>query len=286
MNIKSADLTSPGQKLIAGLFGVGLLGVLYYALPPLVLILKNIWLTIGLSVPLLFLGYNYEICWSLLKQVSWNMTKKVISSDKLWHMWQGYHYLVAKNDALNTNIISVGAIKDKTTKELARIAKEAGKAKEEALYEEKKGSAPLKLKVLYNKVSLLDSQFNTLEPKLKFIENQYRQLIELHGNWVADAEILRQTLEAKAQEYDLMKELSAASDSAKAFLKKDSPEMQRFTESLKQIEDSINQYTSNVENFQRNVLPTLQHMETQREMNEEEGKKLIEEFKAQRLQLA
>lgn len=286
MNLKNADLTNPAQKVIAGGLGVVALGVLYYALPPLVFILKNIWWTVGLSVPLLFLGYNYEILWSLLKQVSWDMTKKIISSNKLWHMWQGYNYLVSKNEALNENIIAVGAIKSKTEKELARIAKEGQRAKDEAIHEEKKGAAQIKLKVIHNKVALLNSQFGTLEPKLQYIENQHAQLVELHSNWVADAEILKQTLEAKEQEYNLMKELSAASDSASAFLKKDSPEMRNFNESLKQIEQSINQYTSNVENFQRNVLPTLQSMETKRELNEEEGKKLIEEFKLQRLQLA
>ena len=285
MNLKNADLTNPTQKAVAVLLGVGLLGLLYYLLPPLVFILKNIWFTIGLGVPLLFVVYNYETFWSILKQASWAMTKKVISSNKLWYMWQGYNWLVARNEDLNANIIKVGEIQSKTERELSRIAKEANDTKNRALHEESKQSPQTVLKVLYNKTTLLKTQFDNLEPKLAFIRAQRERLIELHNNWVADAQILKQTLEAKESEYELMKELSAASDSALAFLKKDSPEMRDFNESLKQIEQSINQYTSNVENFQRNVLPTLQTMDTQREMNEEEGRKLIEEFKAQRIQL-
>jgi len=286
MNIKNADLTNPTQKLVAAAIGVGILALLYYLLPPLVFILKNLWITIALTIPLLFLVYNYEILWSLLKQISWNMTKKIISSNKLWYMWQGYNWLVARNNDLDENIKKVGEIQSKTSKELARIASEAKNAKERGIFEEKKKSPQTILKVIYNKTALLETQSNNMEPKLQFIESQRQRLIELHSNWVADAEILKQTLEAKEQEYELMKELSAASDSALLFLKKDSPEMRDFNESLKQIEQSINQYTSNVENFQRNVLPTLQIMDTQREMNEEEGRKLIEEFKSQRLLLA
>lgn len=285
MNIKNADLTNPTQKGIAALIGVGLLVVLYFLLPPLVFILKNLWLTVALGVPLLFLIYNYEILWSLLKQLSWNMTKKIISSNKLWYMWQGYNWLVARNEDLNENIKKVGAIQSSTSRKLSEIAKEAEDSKKRALHEEGKGASPLVLKVIYNKIALLTKQFDNLSPKLNFIDEQRKRLIDLHGNWVADAEMLKNTLESKEQEYNLMKELSAASDSALLFLKKDSPEMRDFNESLKQIEQSINQYTSNVENFQRNVLPTLQTMDTQREMNEEEGRKLIEEFKKNRLQL-
>jgi hypothetical protein len=286
MNLKNADLTNPTQKFIAGIIGIGVLVLAYYLLPPLVFILKNLWLTIALAIPLLFLGYNYEILWSLLKQLSWNMTKKIISSNKLWYMWQGYNWLVGRNNDLNENIKKVGEIQSKTERQLIEIIKDIKKTKERALFEEQKNSPQTILKVIYNKVTLLQNQLDNLDPKLGFIRSQRERLIELHSNWMADAEILKQTLEAKEQEYNLMKELSAASDSALLFLKKDSPEMRDFNESLKQIEQSINQYTSNVENFQRNVLPTLQSMDTQREMNEEEGRKLIEEFKKQRLQLA
>lgn len=286
MNLKTADLTSDSQKVIAGILGLVVLGVLYYALPPLVTILKNLWLTVALAVPLLFVAYNYNLLWDMLKKLSWDLTKKWISSDKLWHMWQGHRYLVAKNEALNENIISVGAIESKTRKEITRIITESNTAKKQAVHEEEKGAPPVKVKVLHSKVALLQQQFDTLSPKLAFIENQRVQLVELHANWVADAEILRQHLEAKEQEYELMKELSLASQNASAFLQKDSPEMRNFKESLKQIEQSIDQYTSNVENFQRNVLPLMQTMETQREMNEEEGKKLIDEFKQKRLTLA
>lgn len=285
MNLKNADLTNPAQKGIAILIGGAILGLLYYLLPPLVFILKNIWLTVALGLPLLFLAYNYEILWSLLKQLSWNMTKKIISSNKLWYMWQGYNWLVARNEELNQSIQKVGEIYSKTNRKLVDLTKEIEATKQRALHEEKKNTSQIVLKVIYNKIALSTKQFDNLAPKLEFISNQKDGLIKLHENWVADAEILKQTLEAKEQDYELMKELSSASDTAMSFLKKDSPEMRDFNESLKQIEQSTNQYISNVENFQRNVLPTLQTMDTQRELNEEEGRRLIEEFKVKRLQM-
>lgn len=283
MDLKTPDLTNNTQKAIAGVALVGLLMLLWFLLPPLVTILKNLWIAAILGGGLCFLIYNYELIWNIFKKASWELTKKHISSNKLWYMWQGYRYLVSQNDALNNSIIEVGAIKTETQKALSNLASKAQAAKEEHIRESKKSTSQVFLKVIQNKVALYDQQFKTLEPKLQFINTQYSELVKLHENWVADAEIVNQTLTAKEQEYELMKSLSKASDSAGAFLKRDSPEMKNFNESLKQIDKSIFTYTSNVENFQRTVLPTLRSMDSQREANEEEGLKIIEEYKKQRI---
>jgi hypothetical protein len=287
MNFKNADLTSPGQKIIAGLLGVGLLALLYVLLPPLVFILKNLWMTVALTIPLVFLIYNYHILWSVLKQASWAMTKKIISSNKLWYMWQGHKWLVEQNNEINKVIQNTTEVEISTKKQLEKLVREANETKETILHEEKKGEKGNKyqLKVLYSKVNLLDKQFIKIEPRVRFIEEQKKGLIEVYNNLVADAEIVKQTIEAKEQEYEMLKSLSTASTTASAVLKRNSPEMIEYEESLKQIEQSINEYTANIENFQRNVLPTLQAMDTKREMDEEAGRRLIEEYKQKRFML-
>lgn len=51
-----------------------------------------------------------------------------------------------------------------------------------------------------------------------------------------------------------------------------------FAESLKQIENDVSMYTANVEMFEKKVAPILEGKISDRELSEEQGKRLVEEF--------
>lgn len=281
--MKTVDLTNPTQKFIAGIAIVFLLIALYFLLPPLVIIFKNLWIAAILGVPLLFIIWNYEIVWSLFKKLSWDMTKKIISSDKLWYLYQYHTYMINKIDQLHLSILKIGEIKTSTSRSINQMIKDCESEKAKAVKLEQTPNSAGVMKVTKAKIGLLDQQINNLLPKLDFIKAQEKSLQELHEAWSADTEILKSTLDAKAEEYKLMKELSVASDSAKAFLQKDSPELQRYNESIIQIEASIAEYTSNVEQFQRDVAPQLTKMSAANSLQEDQGSALIEEYKKKRL---
>lgn len=286
VNIKQADLTNGTQKFIAlAMIGVVLL-ILKFILPPLVIIFANLWMLIGLVVPLLFVLFNYQSVWDIFKRLSWQMSKKLISSDKLWYMYRYYYYMLAKIDALSKNIANVGAIEDNTQRTIAKLITDRNQFANEAVMSEKKGIPASVIRVLQSKVAINEKQIDTFTPRLDFTKTQKKSLEELHDAWSADTEILKSTLDAKAQEYELMKELNKANESAKAFLQKDSPQLRAYNESLKQIEASVNEWTSNVENFQREIAPQLARMSVQGDMNAEEGAKLIEEYKQKRIALS
>lgn len=285
INIKKVDLTTPAQKGIAGIIlGLFLVGA-YFLLPPLVTIFKNIWLLIGMGVPLLFLAYNYQLFWDMFKRLSWNLTKKIISSNKLWYMYRYHEYMLLKIESLDSSIKEVSSLKISTQRSIEKLITDAESFKKEAISHQQKGSPATIIKILENKVAVNQKQIDSRLPKLEYIKTQEKALVDIYNNWEADTEILKHTLDAKAEEYKLMKELSKASDTAMAFLQKDSPELREFNESLRQIEKSVSDYTSNVENFQRKVLPTITMMNVQSEVNAEEGAKLIEEYKAHRIQI-
>lgn len=286
INIKSADLTNSTQKFIAALALGAVLVILYFLLPPLVTIFANLWLLAILAIPMLFLVYNYEMMWEIFKRMSWEMTKKIISSDKLWHMYRYHEYMIRKINDLGENIKAVKALRSSTERMISEKIKESNNLKQEALRYQTQTNATNLLKIVNGKVGILEKQLETFVPRLDFIKKQEAQLLELYDLWSADTELLKSTLDAKAEEYKLMKELSSASNSAMAFLQKDSPELKAYNESLRQIEQSVNEYTANIESFQRDAAPVISRMNAQSSVNEEEGAKLIEAYKAKRLEIA
>lgn len=65
----------------------------------------------------------------------------------------------------------------------------------------------------------------------------------------------------------------------------DAIEYKLYQESLKQIEDSVTQYTANIEWFERKVQPILETLAANRSVSEDEGLKLIEEYKKTKIDL-
>lgn len=277
---KSADLTNPTQKAIAlGMVGVALL-VLWFILPPLITILTNVWIAIAVGAPLAFLIWNYQAVWGLFKRISWNFTKKVISSDKLWYLWQGYNWLLSENERMNEDIKALSASRMQSQKMLRSIVTDSNRATEEHALEKD----PIKKRVLEVKVKMLNQQFENIEPKVLTAEQLEKDFIDYYNNRVADTEILKIKLDAMAQEYTLYKQMAKNTANASNWMKT-SPEMKMFNESIRQIDMSLDTYTADIEDFKRNVLPKMSSNSTSRQLDAQEGAKLIEEYKKSRLLL-
>lgn len=190
-----------------------------------------------------------------------------------------------KIEELDQNVQKVGSIESSIKRSVNQMIADCEKEKSIATRYESDPNSQLKLKVSKGKIGLLQKQIDNFLPRLEYTTAQKKALIELGSAWRADTDLLKTTLDAKAEEYTLMKQLSEASDSAKSFLQKDSPELKIYNESLKQIEKSLSDYTSNVENFQRQAIPVISRINTESAIYEDEGAKLIEEYKAKRLSL-
>lgn len=286
MNYKELpDLTTPGQKIIAGgLLVLGLVG-LYFLLPPMVVIMKNLWLTALLGAPMVFAAANYQVIWGMFKQLSWKMTSKLISSDPLWHMYRYYDYLLERIQGLQDAITEVNTIKIKSTRRIVEYQEELNKFINQAQREEAKNPDSVVTRVLKSKISMTQKNIDVLLPKLEFIDHQTNQLSEVHTMWSADTEILKHELDTKAQEYEMLKELSGASDKASMFLGGNSMEIKMFKESLKQIEHSVSSYAANIASFDNQILPQMARAGADFEYNVEEGNRVIEQIKQDRLKI-
>lgn len=281
LDINKVDLTNQNQKIFAGILVVLTLIVLYYLLPPLVTIFANLWLLAILAIPVVFVVMNPMLMWNVFKQLSWQLTKKLISSDKLGYMYRYHEYLLLKLDSLNGSINNVTAIKIKLQRKIGELEQRINTNKQNAAVYQKEDFNRYKILItsLATKIDIDTKQLEALLPKVVNIEKQEKYLKELSEGMSANAEQLKYTLDAKAEEYKLLKELAEASGTASEFLKGNSEEYKLYQESLVQIENSVTSYTATVENFERQVRPMLDTMSADKNVSEQNGLKLIEEFK-------
>lgn len=273
------DLTNTNQKIFAGVLIVGVLALFHFLLPPLVVIMKNLILTGVLGAVIVFAVLNRNNIWMLFKQLSWNITKNLISGDKLGYMYRYHDYLLNKIGELDGSIKKIGAIRvqiQRKVKELQDSLK-TYLAQEEAARKQNKPQTIIR--TIANKVKIDNDLLANYVPRLEAIIKQEKYLIELHDNWEADAGDLKYTLDAKKDEYNTLKELNKAAGTAGEFLKGSSEEYKIYQESLRQIEDSVTQYTANLQNFERKAQPILMTASMERVASEDEGLRLIEEYR-------
>jgi hypothetical protein len=240
-------------------------------------------LAIGLLVPLAFVVYNYPTVWMIFKQLSWNMTKFMVSKDKLGFMYQYLEYLNKKTDKLNESVLSIGAMEVKLSRKIKELEQLYQNNIAQHVELKDRGASKLVLSSLENKIDIDKKRIDVLGPQVENIKRQKNYLIELHDAWVYDNEALKYKLDAKAEEFKLLKEIAEATGNASEFLKGNSEEFKLYQESLIQIEDSVSTYTSNIENFERKVAPILETLSSNRSVSSDEGKKLIEEYNKNRV---
>lgn len=278
-SIANIDLTNGNQKIFAGVLLAGVLGVLYFLLPPLVEIFKNLWLLALYGVPMGLAVMNYETIWNWAKQLSWSMTKWAVSQDKIGTMYRYYDYIISRVQNLEGKLQNVSTMRVKAQRRALELKESIEKDKAEAVKLQAKGESDLVLRTIGNKVTINTKALENLLPQAANILTQENYLIKLRDNMKADAEDLKFTLDAKAEEYKLLKEISSASDSAKEFMDNNSSEFKLYKESLNQIEEAASQYIANIQNFEKDAQPFIERLSAGREVAEDEGLKLIEEYK-------
>jgi len=278
-DIQKVDLTNQNQKIFAGILVVLTLGLLWYLLPPFIVLMTNLWLAAVLAIPAIFVICNPMLMWNVYKQLSWNLTKKLIGQDKLGYMYRYHEYLLTKIDALDGNIKNISQIRNKVQRKIGELKQNVDNNKKKAGSYQDKNSSSIVLKALANKIAVDTKTIESLLPQATSVQKQEQYLIQLHSQMSQDAEDLKYTLDAKAEEYKTLKELSEATGNASEFLKGNSEEYKLYQESLKQIEESVTKYTANIDNFERKAKPMLEAAALDRTVSEEEGMKLIEEFK-------
>lgn len=283
MDLKKVDLTTPSQKVIAGVGLACILMAFWFLLPSLIWFFTHTLYLIALVIVTGFLALNYNNIWQYTKQLTWELTKNRISSDKLYYMYRYHEYLLERLANLDKSIQSITAIRSKLERKLTDTLNRHKENKEKAIQFEEEKKPDLVIKTMYGKIQIDQGIIDSLSPKLEGIEKQEKYLKDLYDAWAADIEKLKYTLDNKADEYNLLKEMADASGSAKEFLKGDSTEYKEFQESLVQIENSVNSYIGTIDSFERKVNPIMQNLAANQSVDEKAGKALLEEYKKQKI---
>jgi hypothetical protein len=274
------DLTNGNQKIFAG-FLIGLvLILLWYLLPPLIVILTNLWIAAAVGIPLLFLIWNYEVAWHWFKKASWELTKFSINKDKPGYLYKYHEYLVTKYQDMERRLaIVIGARKECSSK--IRQLQEEISVEQDIATAAQKNNNKIVMGGAMRKAKLKSDLVDKLMPRMDLLHQQEKSLTEVLKLRIREAEELKQAIDAKIEEYETLKEIDAAIKAAGAGTDQSNSEYKAYRESLKQMESEVASYAANIELFDTKMKPLLDRAVIEQQAMDDAGLKILEEYKAQ-----
>jgi hypothetical protein len=274
------DLTTSGQKGFALVLIIALLFLLKWLLPPMIFFLENLFYFGFLVGCVLLVIWNYSIIWMTFKTLSWNMTKWLISKDKLGYLYRYHDYIVEKTVKIYDNLKSVSAMRVTLERKINELELLVKNNKAKAIVAEDQGNT-IATTSFSSKVAVDSKQIEVLKPRLEMVKRQEKALKEMYDMTSLQAEQLKYTLDSKAEEYKLLKEVDSATNSASSLIENNSTEYKIYQESLTQLESEVTTFIASIEAFEVKVKPIVAQMSTEKAINEAEGERLVKEFKAE-----
>lgn len=279
MDISKVDLTNTNQKILAGVFIVCFIALFAWALPSITWFLANTAYAIGLFVLISFAVLNRNNIWNYMKQISWDITKAMIAKNRPDYLYKYYDYIVQNNAELKDSVLKVKGTETKTVRRIEEIKNQLENDKKQAVLLQGKNAPKSVMSVLETKIDINTQKYNTLMPRLENTKKQSKYLEELLDLRTAEATNIKMKIDAKVEEYEMLKDMNSATESASKFLKEGSIEFKMYQEGLKQIEDTSSQYIANIQLFETQTRPLIESMQLEKEVSADAGAKLIEEWK-------
>jgi hypothetical protein len=214
------------------------------------------------------------------KTLSWNMTKWLISKDKLGYLYRYHDYIVEKTVKIYDNLKSVSAMRVTLERKINELELLVKNNKAKAIVAEDQGNT-IATTSFSSKVAVDSKQIEVLKPRLEMVKRQEKALKEMYDMTSLQAEQLKYTLDSKAEEYKLLKEVDSATNSASSLIENNSTEYKIYQESLTQLESEVTTFIASIEAFEVKVKPIVAQMSTEKAINEAEGERLVKEFKAE-----
>ena len=196
MENKFESLMNGKQKGLAIALAIGAIGLVLFLIGPiLAVILKSLVMTIVFGVAVAFLIYNWESLFFMFKLISWNLTKKLISIDRIGVLEQSLRTAYAKQDKMAVHHNQISTVRVETERRLESLLVKHKQHKNEALGLEKQAAVDAKYKpaldLILHKIKTDEDAINNLLPRLEFIKkgaDQMGELRELLGHKVKSME--------------------------------------------------------------------------------------------------
>lgn len=278
MNFFNKDPKSPflekALRLIipAGLIWGGI-KLWNYIAPSLNMFLENMWMFLGLGVPLVMIvGYvamNPKLCWMWYLGLCKKITGWIIKMDPLSIM-DGYLAILKRKfkNLQATLLVLKGkqvelsrliASKQKDYNELSNLALAAKQQNENTVAQTK-----------MNMALACQTTIKLYQPILDKYNKNITFLDELSENWAASIETLGFNIQSKRDEYQTMKAMFKGLKSAEDFISSDSAEAQAYGQSLKALEEDVCSKIAYIDDFEQKAKPIMSSIkvEKQAESNE------------------
>lgn len=277
------DQTTLSQKIVAG--GLLALGgvALWWLLPPVIVILANLWMAIALALPLLWVAYNPTLVWGIAKTVSWKVTKSIIGLDVLSAMDRYYDWVCARLEVTVQSRQELSATLERTKKDIKEKEKSYRQSLERADQADRLGNK-VEASIAASR-AVADKEFlESLIPIRDEVQLKVDYLDELIGVFKVNKEQLRYAIDSKKTQFEALKSISKGLASANAVIGGSNEATKLYEESLNQLADKMSRFAANIQTFETNIKPVLEGARFDKQMAEVQGRKLLEEFRASNFQ--
>lgn len=248
-------------------------------LPLIAKLMVNIFIGGATLLVLVFLGWNYQMLWSMFENLSWSLTKSYIKSNKLEVIRQYINAQHIKAKEIKSTIENVGGTRVALQREIDRINQAIASNVRQVQILQETNSSDMVIDNVASKIGVDEETLKNLSPQLESIKNNENLLKEMYIILVNNIEKLEYRLDGKVREYETLKKVAESSGKVSEFIKGRTKESQMFDESLRQMEQEVSLYTSKVEQFSTDFQPVIEAGTAQKGADALRGLQLVEKYK-------
>lgn len=277
------DKLSKPQKIVAGGLAVAaILFIFYFVLPPMVVILANLWLTILLGLPLVFIIKNPELVWGFFKTLSWKLTQKLIGLDVLSVMDRYLDWLDAQVAEIKSAKVSLAATLKTITDQISERENAYQDNLKRADISGKNGNQVQS--EMYASRAVHDKEFlESMVPMRDDVTEKVQFMAEVVSVLESKREGLKYSIETNRQKFTTLKTLQSSLGKANKALSENSDASKLYNESVRQLTTQMNTMTATIEEFKNTITPAIAENKLDKQLIASKGAELLAQFRATNL---
>ena len=267
--------------IIGGLVYGGSILVNNY-LPTITEALDNIWLFATYAIPtIIVVGYvllNPMFVWQTYVNFCKKITSFFIKMDPLSYMDRYADLIEYKLNKVRNQVLV--SLKGKQ-KSLMRVIDQAKHDGEEALKLGKAAQAignQNQVAFYGNTVNNAKGTVSTFTPLLTSLNGKIDFLEKLTDNWDYSAKQLRQTIDVKRREYEVLKDVVGGLKEADSWINSDNEAAKIYAESLKALEENVTQKLGYIDQFETNSKGLMESMALEKSVHTQDGIAALDAF--------
>lgn len=251
--------------------------------PTLLLFFDNFWKIAIFSVAtlsvVLYVLKNPMFLWMTYKNICRKITSWFVKNDPLSYMESYVDILINKQTNLQKSLQFIIGKKNKLQRLVNDLIEKVDFNFKKAVAAQNQGNNKL-ASSLSSIAARNKESIEVYRPMIERMQGNIEFLKELDENWGYSIAELADEIERKKTEYEFLRENAEAVSQAQAFIKGETEDARVFQMSLDALEESVSQKIAQIEEFERNAKPMMQSISIEKQMINDEGLRLLEEYKS------